>query len=221
MARSTGILSLGTRKDATTWEKGCKNLGLDTPHPIKKGSPTMNELRAFFKSEPQWVFLAGHFGDLTLCNEEQSVTVTFATDGVTLAVEDETTVLRKGTEDFSLDANCRVVLWGGCSVCSDERTIRTMRTLFGPHVLLGFAGRIGRKMVDAMLGGGFIGAGRHFFDRVAGKDGDEVSVRDAWMETAKFGYGGGKVEWQVRAIDPDGREWKIQKGQIKPGRRFV
>ncbi len=96
-----------------------------------------------------------------------------------------------------------------------------MRTLFGPHVLLGFNGLTGWKMVDAMLGGGFIGAGRHFFDRVVGKDSDAAGVRDAWMETAKFGYGGSDNESKFRAIDPDGREWKLQKGEIRPGRRFV
>ena len=72
-----------------------------------------------------------------------------------------------------------------------------------------------------MLGGGFIGAGKHFFDRVAGKDTDPQGVRDAWMETAKFGYGGGKNESKFRAIDLDGREWRLLKGEIRPGRRFL
>jgi hypothetical protein len=221
MARSTGILSLGIRRDATTWENGCKGLGFDTPNPIKKGSPTLSELRAFFKSKPEWIFLAGHFGDLELSNEDGSVTATFDTDGVRLAVSGATALLKKGSEDFSLDANCKVVLWGGCSVCSREMTIRTMRTLFGPHVLLGFMGTTSWEMVDAMLGGGFIRAGNHFFDRVAGKDDNAAGVRDAWMETAKSGYGETKAEPKFRAIDPDGREWKLQKGEIRPGRSFV
>lgn len=181
----------------------------------------MGELRAFFKSKPDWIFMAGHFGDLQLSNEDGSVKVTFAADGVTLAAAGEIALLKKGSEDFSLDANCKVVLWGGCSVCSDDMTIRTMRTLFGPHILLGFKGLTGWKMVDAMLGGGFIGAGKHFFDRVIGKDSDAADVCDAWMETAKFGYGGSNNESKFRAINPDGLEWKLQKGEIKPGRRFV
>jgi hypothetical protein len=189
MTLSSGILSLGSRKDATTWENGCKRLGFDTPNPIKKGFPTMTELRAFFKSTPDWIFLASHFGDLEMSNDDGSVSLTFATNEVTLKAAGETAVVKKGV-DFTLDANCKVVLWGGCSVCSGETTIRTMRTLFGPHVLLGFNGLTGWKIVDAMLGGGFIGAGRHFFDRVAGKESDPVGIRAAWMETAKFGYGG-------------------------------
>jgi len=181
----------------------------------------MSELRGFFKSKPNWIFLAGHFGRLELSNEDGSVKITFATNGVTLELGDEIALLKKGSEDFSLDANCIVALWGGCSICSSEITIRTMRTLFGPHVLLGFNGLTGWKMVDAMLGGGFIGAGKHYFNRVRGKEINAAGVRDAWMETAKFGFGGTKIESKFRAIDPDGREWKLQGGSIKPGRSFI
>lgn len=196
-------------------------MGFDAPNPIKKGLPTLDELQAFFKSKPEWIFFAGHFGDFELSNEDGSVTVAFAADGVVLSVGGGTIQLKKGTEEFSLDAKCEVVLWGGCSVCSSDATIRTLRALFGPHVLLGFRGTTSWEMVDAMLGGGFIGAGKHFFDRVVGRDSDALGVRDAWMQTAKLGYAGTKAEPKFRAIDPDGREWRLLKGDIKPGRSFT
>jgi len=226
MPRSAGILSLGTRPDATTWEKGCNSLGFDTPNPIKNNEPTIDELRTFFKSKPDWLFFGGHFSDLQLLNmwppkKNQDIEITFSDDSVSLAVKEKAALLRKGSEDFALDANCKVILWGGCSVCSDETTIRTMRTLFGPHVLLGFSGLTGWKIVDAMLGGGFIKAGKHFFDRVVGKEGDAASVCNAWMETAKFGYGGSNNESKFRAIDPSGREWKLKKCDIMLGRSFI
>ena len=43
-------------------------------------------------------------------------------------------------------------------MCSGRYTMETIRKLFGSHVLLGFAGETGWKMVDAMLGAGFIKA---------------------------------------------------------------
>ena len=75
MARTTAILSLGTRKDATTWENGCRGLGFDLGRVIKKGQPTIEELREFFSTPAQWLFLAGHFGSLTLLNEPEEMTL--------------------------------------------------------------------------------------------------------------------------------------------------
>jgi hypothetical protein len=221
MAKNTAILSLGIRKDATTWEKGCKDLGFGTPSPIKKPSPTLDELKAWFKSKPHWIYFGGHFGDLTLSNEDSTVEIEFGEAAVKVKKDGATTELKKGSADFTVDANCEVVLWGGCSVCSGETAIRTMRSLLGNHVLLGFAGLTGWKMVDAMLGGDFIKGENHFFARVKGKESDAVAVRDAWMETAKFGYGKSENESKFRAVDPDGQEWKLQKGEIVRGRKIA
>ena len=84
MSEKTGILSLGTRADATTWEKGCKALGFDAPLPIKKPSPTMDDLKRFFGSSFEWVFFAGHFSGGRLYNESGQVGVRFGADAVTL-----------------------------------------------------------------------------------------------------------------------------------------
>ena len=220
MPKKTGILSLGTRKDATTWENGCKGLGFDAPLPIKKPSPSMDELKAFFSSDSDWLFIAGHFGGDMLFNEKDSVSATFSADSVELKVGGEKATVKKGTAEFQLDKNCKVVLWGGCSVCSATDLIRDLQKLFGAHVLLGFKGSTGWKMVDAMLGGGFIKTG-HFFERVKGHDDEPAKIRDAWMQTALKGYGGDDFEDRFRAIDPDGQEWEISKKKIKRGRKIT
>lgn len=220
MSRQAAVLSLGTRKDATTWEKGCRSLGFGVPGPIKKGSPSLDELRAFFRAKPSWLYLGGHFSSSELYNEDRSVGVEFRETSVRLVAGAQSVELKKGTADFCLDANCDVVLWGGCSVCSSESTIRTMRLLFGQHLLLGFAGLTGWRMVDAMLGGGFIKADASFFGRLRERDISADVVRDAWMTTARFGYGGGGNESKFRAIDPNGQEWRLQDGKIVRGRKI-
>lgn len=222
MPRKSAILSLGTRGDASTWEKGCKALGFSVPTPIKKPSPTMKELKSFFKSQPHWIFFGGHFSGMELYNEKDSVSIAFREKSVKLRVDKTTAILKSRKAGFDLEKKCEVVLWGGCSVCSGEATIRTMRQLFGPHLLLGFAGLTGWKIVNAMLGGGFIKSPDHFFDRVKGHEDDPVAIRDAWMETAKYyyDYTNGKVN-RFRAVDPDGQEWKLEKGVIKRGRKIT
>lgn len=221
MALSTAIISLGTRKDATTWENGCKKLSISASLPIKKPKPTLDELKAVFKLKPNWLYFGGHFGGLELSNDADDVTIDFSAKSVAIEVDKETAELKKGSADFGFDASCQVVLWGGCSVCEGEDTIRAMRALFGEHVLLGFAGLTGWKIVDAMLGAGFIKEPNHFFARVAGKETDPVAVRDAWMNAAKSGYGGDENEDKFRAIDPNGQEWKLSKGKIVRGRKIT
>lgn len=219
MAKETGILSLGTRKDATTWENGCKKLGFTAPHPIKKPSPNLDEIAAFFSRKSHWLFLAGHFGNRTLYNDSGNVEITFSSSGVTAKVDGDKRVLKKNTADFQQDKNCEVVVWGGCSVFDGQETIRQLRKLFGNHVLLGFAGLTGWKVVDALLGGGFIKP-RHFFNRVTGQIDNPAAIRNAWLRTALQGYGGGGYESRFRAIDPNGQEWHLRNNKIVRGRKI-
>lgn len=107
MTRKSGILSLGTRADASTWEKGCKALGFSVPSPIKKPSPTMKELRGFFKSQPHWIFFGGHFSGMELYNEDDSVSVTFKEKSVKLRVDKTTATLKAGKAEFDLKKNAR------------------------------------------------------------------------------------------------------------------
>lgn len=216
---SAGILSLGTRRDATTFEKGCAGLGLKARLPIKKPNPTMAELESFFAGPARWLFFGGHFGGRTLSNEQGNVEIRFESDHVKATVDDAKAQLHKKGSAFRLHEDCVVVLWGGCSVCTDADTVRTLRTLFGEHVLLGFAGLTGWRMVDALLGGGFIKK-EHFFDRLSPGKLEPAAIRDAWMRTARRGYGGGDLEGRFRAVDPDGQEWRLTGGKIVRGRKF-
>jgi hypothetical protein len=212
-------LSLGTRKDATTWENVCRDLGFDLAGAVKKPYPTLDELKTLFRTKPHWLFIAGHFGDMKLLNEKEDVWVDFDTDKVTLSVKRDTAQLDKTSGSFAWHSNCEVVLWGGCDVCTSKDTMGVLRKLFGEHVLLGFRGLTGWKMVDAMLGGGFIKRD-HFFDRVRGHEDDPVAIRDAWMKTAQHGYGGGDLESRFRAVDRNGQEWLLKEKKIVRGRKI-
>lgn len=210
-------LCLGTRQDAVTWEKGNEGLGFTKGISIRKPAPSHDEIKGFFASDAQWLYLGGHFGGNTLYNEADTVSITFEAEQVVAKTPAGDRTLTKAA-DFKLHTSSRVILWGGCSVCSGEDTVRTMRQLFGPHVLLGFAGLTGWKMVDAMLGGGFLKKD-HFFNRVLahGKTSLE-GVAKAWMEAARAGYGGARVEGKFRCVDREGQEWKLKDGAIVKGR---
>ena len=211
MTDRTGILCLGTRPDATTWEKGCKALGFDAPLPIKKPSPTMDELVQFFGSSFDWVFFGGHFSGGRLYNESGAVGVRFAGDAVTVEAGDESRTLKRGSADLKLQP--RLVLWGGCSTLGSTALVRELHSLLGNHTMVGFRGLTGWKVVDAMLGAGFMADKRHFFSRVeAGSSSPDLT--SAWMQTAKLGWSGGTLEDRFAAVDTGGQRWVLQDKQV-------
>lgn len=211
MTDRTGILCLGTRPDARTWEKGCQSLGFDAPLPIKKPAPTMEELRRFFGSSFDWVFFGGHFAGSRLYNESGSVGVRFAGDAVTLEAGGESSTLERGTAEFGLQP--RLILWGGCSTLGASAVVRDLNALFGTHTMLGFRGITGWKVVDAMLGAGFMTGKRHFFARSqAGSSSAELT--SAWMQTAKVGWAGGTLEDRFAAVDTGGQRWVLRDKQV-------
>jgi hypothetical protein len=212
MSSKNGILCLGTRPDATTWEKGCRALGFDTPLPIKKPSPTMDELKAFFGRSYDWVFLAGHFSGGRLYNESGTVGVRFSAEAVVLEVGSDTVELRRGTSALGLSAPA-LVLWGGCSTLGSTATVSALHTLFGSHTMIGFQAMTGWRMVDAMLGQGFMKDKRHFFTRVTA-DSTAEELRTAWMETARLGYAGGDLEDRFAAVDPNGQRWVLRDKKV-------
>jgi hypothetical protein len=221
--KKSGPLALGTRQDALTWEKGCQSVGIDPIASLREPSPDMAELRTFFSQAPNWLYLGGHFGskklmnDAYLNNDTGAVTITFATDHIKVVIDGKDETLRKD-DKFLLHKKCEVVLWGGCSVCSTG-TIQVLRKLFGKHLLLGFDGETGWKMVDAMLGNGFIKK-EHFFANVKGQIGDLKAVRNAWMKAAQAGYGSVSNEDKFRAIDVDGQGWKLKDKKIVKWTKF-
>jgi len=219
----TGILSLGTRGDAITWKEGCESVGLSAATVITNPRPTLDELESFFKSSPDWIYFGGHFGGGILSNEDGTIDLEFDKDRVTLTLNPtpashNTTVLQKHSANFGLHKKCKVMLWGGCSVCSSESNIRNLRKLFNNPLILGFAGLTGWRIVDAVLGGGFIH--NHFFSRIKERTHDLSHVRDAWLKTALYGWGGTKLETRFRAIAPNGQEWRLANKAIVKGRTF-
>jgi hypothetical protein len=162
--------------------------------------------------------MSGHFSSLRLYDDNNTTTLSFSADQVNVTTRDGNRVAKKNMADFGLSKNCKVVLWGGCSVCSSKDTVSTLQKLFGPHVLLGYAGSTGAAITEALLGGGFIKKG-HFFDNLKNMDFQPAAIRNAWLRAAINGYKGGTGansinEQLFRAVDPDGREWFTSGGQI-------
>lgn len=211
MTDKTGILSLGTRGDATTWEKGCRELGFDTPAPIKKPAPTMDELKQYFATESQWLFFAGHFSGGRLYNESGAVGVRFRSDAVVLEVGKDNVEIKKDSSEFRVRP--RLILWGGCSTLGENALVRDLHTLFGDHTMLGFRDMTGWRMVNAMLGAEHLKGKAHFFTRVAA-DSTSTVLTDAWMQTAKLGYAGGSLENRFAAVDATGQRWILRDKKI-------
>lgn len=211
MSDRTGILCLGTRPDASRWEKGCRALGFDAPLPIKKPAPTMEELTRFFAGSYDWVFFGGHFSGGRLYNESGAVGVRFSSDAVTVEVGKESTTLARGTAALGLQP--RLVLWGGCSTLGASGLVRDLNALFGTHTMVGFRGITGWKVVDAALGGGFLAGKRHFFSRVEATS-SSAELTAAWMQTAKLGWSGGTLEDRFAAVDATGQRWVLRDGQV-------
>jgi hypothetical protein len=211
----TGILALGLRRDAGTWEEQCRQtLGFEAPLPVRHPSPTLQQLRDFFRRPAEWLYFGGHFVRPELYNEASTVGVSFHADRVELRAGNEKGTLRKGTDEFTLDRSVRLILWGGCSTLSRKEYVAELNALFGPHLMLGFRRTTGIPMCEAMFtGGGFIK--EPFFKRAASAPADDAACRDAWMGAALEGYGGSENEDRFAAVDPDGTGWILEKKGIK------
>ncbi len=212
-------LDIGAPKDGRSWEAGCKQLGRTTRASIINDAPTMDQLVAFFRTPAEWFYMSGHFYALELFSDKPAG-VTFSGGAVEVAVGSETRRLPKASGDFQLHLGCKLVIWAGCSTLKNDWEIRTFRTLFNNPVLLGYASMTGSGINDAMLGGGFIT--NAFFSRVRTKlaQNDRNAVRNAWMETANWGYGGGALESKFRAVDADGQEWMLSGKKVVAGRKL-
>jgi len=218
--KTFSTLALGTRQDAGTWDKGCAAVGLKALTSIRNPAPDMASLKAFFAESPDWLYLGGHFGGLSLFNDAYyagaktgKVDIEFVSDHVEVRIDGTTEKLSRDDGTFQLHKKVVVVLWGGCSVCDSVLTLRTLRSLFDKHVLLGFSGSTGVAMVDAILGNGFIKK-KHFFDNVRGKTTVADDAARAWMTAAKEGYGAGAMSDRFPAVDYEGQGWQLDGGGI-------
>ncbi len=144
-------LCLGTRGDAATWEKGCRDLGMTCGTSIRSGQPSMTEMEAFFKSQASWLFFGGHFSDGELYNDYDDEAadegystiagVKFSKEGeIKIASHGKRKTYKKEAIDFNLDMSAKVILWGGCSTLSNAPMVSKLVKLFdGPlaHSLQG------------------------------------------------------------------------------------
>jgi hypothetical protein len=214
-------LELSAQADGRSWEAGCTRLGMQAKTSIFSQTPTMDELVAFFQTPCEWIFMSGHFlyGSGKFYSDK-GVSIVFSDDAVDMTVGGERRRLTKAGGDFRLHFGCSLVVIAACSALHSDGRIRSFRTLFDNPVLLGYAAMCGVAINQAMLGGGFIA--NAFFGRVRNKRAlnDRNAARDAWMETANAGYGGGAIESMFRAVDQDGQEWMLSGKQIVKGRKL-
>ncbi len=174
----------------------------------------MAAAKGLFQSRTEWLYLAGHYSGQQLYSEDSDTTVTFNNGSIDVTAQGQTAQLKKSDGTFTLHNHVKVIIWGGCSMLGYEDDVKMMRDLFGPnHVMLGFAGLTGWRIVQAMFGGGFIPKRQSFFARLTARSTPHEIVC-AWMETAQAGYGGGDIENKFRAVDEDGQAWRLSNKRI-------
>ncbi|MFC0804613.1 MULTISPECIES: hypothetical protein [Sinorhizobium] len=187
------VLSLGTRRDAKQFRKGAvEKLQLSPGSFLHATKPSLNDLKSLFARSDDVLFLAGHFSN-SLYNDDQSIDLEFGTSKLTITYDGQTVVLNRGTE-FK-QTSCKLIIWGGCNVCSSAQTIATMRALFGPHVLVGWVGVTGWEITDIMFGGKGHGSAApeplpdfampNYFSALGGSIGDSTRLWKEWLKVAK------------------------------------
>jgi len=204
---------LGSRRDASDWESGCQGLGFRPLQSVRTGHVTLATAQSFFRSSPEWLYMAGHYAGQQLYSENSETTVSFSNDSIGLTTTNGSATVKKADNTFGLHKNIKVVIWGGCSLLGNADEVEMMRSWFGEHVMLGFAGLTGWRIVQAMFGGGFIPKNKSFFARLSRNPSSDEVVK-AWMETAQLGYGGVEMESKFRAVDAEGQGWQLSRKQI-------
>ncbi|MCP3404471.1 hypothetical protein [Bradyrhizobium sp. CCGB01] len=186
------ILSLGSRRDVKQFRKGAaEKLGLSEGAVVTGAKPSLAAIKALFGRSDDVLFLAGHYVS-SLYNEDSTIDLAFANDKLTITYDGQVTQLARGTG--LKQTGPKLVIWGGCSVCSKDATIATMRALFGPHVMIGWIGQTGWEITDIMFGGKGHGntgteplptfATPNFFDALGGSITDATKLWKAWLQVA-------------------------------------
>lgn len=226
-------LCLGSRKDADQWRKGMKDkLGFTESKFVKHPEPSLAELKGFFGASDDWLYVAGHFSSVNgwpswpypnesrLYNDIDNDATTPPTAEILFRSGNVLCRRKSGSswaesllvrgDGFKQNAKAKVVIWGGCSV-GNPNTVGTMQALFGPAVIVAFAGETGWQILDVMMGGYGDSSGSgwktpNFWDKLGSNSGDLVAVRDAWLETAGAITWGSDILSRFRVFDPDGTE---------------
>lgn len=211
MALTFSTLALGTRQDAGQFKSKCESdlSGTSQSH-VAESEPSVDEIKAFFATSPEWVYLAGHFrpsfnafvGDAesyvnVLHNErnnnntDATIKIEFLADRVKVNRAGTKFELVKGT-DFKLHENIKGVFWGGCNVHSVASTWTAITSLFGADIVsVGWSGTTGWTIPHITMGGTVPGADGHptpaqdFFERlVAAGSRTSVNIKESWLQAA-------------------------------------
>ncbi len=231
----TSILELGSVLDANAWQQGCKDLGIDVLSSIKTPLPTMQQMKVFFSQSPDWLFMSGHSDRNTFSNNFGTLGISFESNHIILsrlagAGQDwqNEKILYNNVAEFRLNLNCKLMVWTGCSLFKDNQAranLPLLKKLFKNPVILGFADQTGAQRSKYMLSGRGSEYSRpkeSFFHRVKGSIEDPVALRDAWMESGLYHFGGiREQESTIRALDPDGQEWQIVGKKIQKGAKYA
>ena len=231
-ALTASILSLGTRTDAATWKSGVESLGGTIVKEIRAPVPSVSDIKSFFASDEQWLFIAGHFSNGELYNQAHedgdtanAVVIKFRNDRVILNHGTSAAVDLVKNADFSQHINCKAVFWGGCNTNSNTGQVATFRTLFGNHTLIGWKGITGWQILNVVMGGFGNTApnpSQDFFDRLGTDFADPTSIRTSWLDAANEAQWGdsGQTEAKFSVIDPGGRGFRIHNNTVSPDPAF-
>jgi hypothetical protein len=211
---NANVLCLGIRTDAQSWSNGCVLKGFRIDTSIIKPNPTLDEVTSFFAADADWVFFAGHFL-ISLYNNKGTTIITFHHNQIEVIAPDARGMKQivTLTRPRTLVLDPKVIFWGGCDILDDKRQIDALSCLFNNPLMLGFRGGTGPEMTKAMFGDGFIPNNLSFFPRIQDPN-DLADVRNAWLETAKYGWAGGVLEGRFCAVDPDGTIWCLKDKKI-------
>lgn len=181
---TTATLSLGTREDAKYWsEQSAGQLGYAKGVTVAKPAPTLAEIKSFFASSNEWLFIAGHFTTY-LYNQDASIQIRFKADRVVVTHGGTDTELIKGS-DFKQNSKVKVIFWGGCSVHEDSTIVANLRALFDNPMMIGWRGTTGWEVLYAVMGGyNNDNPKKDFFDRVKADPSSELQVRTSWLDAA-------------------------------------
>jgi hypothetical protein len=237
----TNILVFGSKsrmKPTYTWENGCRDLNIELGKIIRKENPDLSEIQNFFQTPAEWIYFGGHFvnpGDYedygkfeypTLFNAKHAAalhhTTRIAFDQKSIYLEklsmkdgknEERIELKKGTAQFQLDRQCKLILVSGCSVFAEDETLQNFRYHFNNPVILGSAKTTDYKITDTLLGGSKHPK-KNFFENLKNADlTNNELLRNAWL-TAAIDSQNKYIKTIARALDPDGTVWGIEKGKI-------
>ena len=224
MVISCSVLSLGTRMDARYWYAQCqRQLRFQAGVQVTTPRPSLRAMQSVFGRADDWLYLAGHFRGY-LYNHDDSTSVTFAADRVTLKNGDDEAVLKRD-DGFKQHGKLSVLFWGGCNVHSDAATVRTMRALFGAPVMVGWHDLTNRFIMLIVMGG--MGNKhpnplRDFFDRIKTDPTDLEAIRNGWLQ-AGFDADWGKPEsglpykQRFSVVDRNGQEYILGEDGIIKG----